>query len=98
MHDLRTIEGILPIQARMARAGLAMTIRQLAQRTGLDKATIVRFEMGQTVRRDTVNRIQSALEGAGARFFNGHDDDRAGVDVPVPNQRSGHEAGYSDGH
>lgn len=68
----------------MARAGLAMTIRQLAQHTGLDKATIVRFEMGQTVRRDTVSRIQSALEVAGARFFNGFEE-RAGVDVPVPN-------------
>ncbi|MGI9421700.1 MAG: transcriptional regulator [Hyphomicrobiaceae bacterium] len=60
-----------------------MTIRQLAQLTGLDKATIVRFEMGHTVRRETVSRIRAALETAGARFLDGHGEDRAGVDVPL---------------
>lgn len=52
----------------MARAGLDLTVRELAAATGLDKATIVRFEAGMTGRKSTVEKIQGALEQKGAIF------------------------------
>ena len=57
------------VHCKMARAGLALTIRGLAEITGLDKATIVRFEAGQPARRETVTRIRAALEKEEACFL-----------------------------
>ena len=60
---------IVPVQVRMARGGLGISVRELARLSGVNKATIVRTEAGLTVRADTLAAIRSALEAAGAEFL-----------------------------
>lgn len=56
------------VQIRMARAGAGLTIRQLAELTGLNKATIVRIEAGMSAHKSSFSAIQKALEANGAEF------------------------------
>ncbi|ODA67137.1 hypothetical protein A7A08_01883 [Methyloligella halotolerans] len=54
---------------RMARAGLGLSVRDLAQLAQVNKATIVRLEAGMPVRDSTVQAVKLALEAEGAGFF-----------------------------
>ncbi|MEM8773903.1 MAG: transcriptional regulator [Pseudomonadota bacterium] len=53
---------------RMARAGLNLTVRELANLAGVNKATIVRIEADVPVRESSLNSVRSALEARGAQF------------------------------
>ena len=55
-------------QIRMARAALKITVRELADMTGVTKNTIVRTEAGGKVFYQTMLRMQAALEAAGVKF------------------------------
>ena len=68
----------------MARAGLGLTVRELAEAAGLDKATIVRFEAGIRTRNTTVEKIRNALESFGAEF----PDFEGGLGVAIHNGKS----------
>ena len=57
---------------RMARAGLQLSIRELAILCHVNKATIVRIESGQAVRNSTLSVIRETLEGLGANFWQCH--------------------------
>ena len=54
---------------RMARAGVNLSIRELAQITGMNKATIVRLEAGQSVRESSSLAARQALETKGVSFW-----------------------------
>jgi len=56
-------------QARAARAMVRMTVHELARRAGVAPYTITRLEAGQTLQARTLETIRSALEQAGAEFF-----------------------------
>lgn len=57
-------------QVRAARAGLGLTIAELAELSGLSTATIQRCEAGGlNMRRETLESILAVLEHRGARFF-----------------------------
>ena len=60
----------------MARAGLGLGVRDLAALAQVSPNTITRFERGEQLQPRTVQAIQAALEGAGARFT---DDGTVGV-------------------
>jgi len=62
-------DGIDARHVRMARAGLGISVRDLAQLAQVNKATIVRLEAGMSVRQATVQAVKSALEAEGARFY-----------------------------
>jgi DNA-binding XRE family transcriptional regulator len=62
-------ENIEALHFRMARAGVNLSIRELAQMTGLNKATIVRLEAGGTVRPASKIAAREALETLGANFW-----------------------------
>lgn len=63
---------ISPEQCRMARAGLRLTVRDLAERAGVSASMISRFENDQPVTRaDVIRRICTALEARGAAFMDG---------------------------
>lgn len=54
-----------------ARQFLDMSQLQLAQAAGVSDETIMRWETGQTIpRRETVAKIQAALERRGIEFYN----------------------------
>lgn len=61
---------ISPAQIRMARAGLGISVKVLAERSGVADSTIHRFEAGRGgMQTGTLERLQSALEAAGAIFM-----------------------------
>lgn len=66
----------LPVQSRMARAGLGWGIRELARAAKVSVDTVVRFERGEELKERTVEALQRAFEAAGVEFVNG---DRPGL-------------------
>ena len=53
----------------MARAGLGISVRVLAERSNVAESTIHRFEAGRGgMQTNTLERLQSALEADGAIF------------------------------
>ena len=53
----------------MARAGLGLGVRELAEAAKVSTNTITRFEAGEELRERTVDAIRAALEAAGAEFI-----------------------------
>jgi DNA-binding XRE family transcriptional regulator len=58
-----------PVQCRMARAALGWGVLDLAKVAKVSTQTIVRFERGETLKRSTVEQLQSAFELAGIEFI-----------------------------
>lgn len=61
-------------QLRMARAALDISVRDLAERSGVTANTISRIENGSDAKQSTLDAIRTALETAGVLFIeqNGH--------------------------
>mgnify|MGYP002714797666 CR=1 FL=1 len=60
---------INPAQIRMARAGLGISVRVLAERSSVAESTIHRFEAGRGgMQTGTLDRLQAVLEAGGAVF------------------------------
>jgi len=57
-----------PEQCRMARAGLSIGVRELAESARVSIGSVTRFEAGQGVPDMTVGLFQKALERAGVEF------------------------------
>ena len=60
-----------PEQCKMARAGLGLGVRELADMAKVSTNTITRFEGGEPLKERTVDAIRAALESAGVEFTNG---------------------------
>lgn len=71
---------ITAVQSRMARVALNCTTSDLAKKAGVGRATVARFELGNSVADETTAKLQTALEAAGATFDNSGD--RVSVSVP----------------
>lgn len=68
-NSFNPVDKLTPQHIRMARAGLGLTIRELAALSCTNKATIVRIESGQSVRETTLLVIRKTLEDKGACFY-----------------------------
>ena len=92
--QFRDAKFIEPRHIRMARSGLGLSVRDLAELAGVNKATIVRLEAGiQPARPSTIEAVRGALEGAGASFLSGEDQDVIAVSIDLTatdNQPTGH--------
>lgn len=55
-------------QVRMARAGVRMSVRELAEAAKVAPNTVTRVEAAQAVNTSTLTLLQQALERAGAEF------------------------------
>ncbi len=55
-------------QCRMARAGLAWSVAELAERSGVAKRTIARFEAGEAISLEKAEALRGALVQGGAMF------------------------------
>ena len=62
---------MLPIQCRMARAGLDLGVRKLASAAKVSPDTVVRFERGERIRKRTIDGLGQVLEAAGVEFTDG---------------------------
>lgn len=61
---------ISPAQLRMARAALGLSVRELAEKSGVAESTIHRFETNRGgMQTGTLERLQGALESAGVLFL-----------------------------
>ena len=58
-----------PAQCKMARAGLGLGIRELAEQAQVSTNTVSRFEAGEELKGRTVTALQAALEAAGVIFI-----------------------------
>src|ERR1700716_1879423 len=56
-------------QIRMARAAIAWTVRELAEKSGVHRNTIVRIEAGGGSHGPTLAALQRAFEDAGIEFL-----------------------------
>ena len=75
-------------QARMGRAAIDWTVRDLAKRAGLAPNTVNRYERGENSNVSTVQRIQETMEAEGVVFTPATDTLEPGValkkDRPKP--------------
>ena len=60
-----------PEQCKMARAGLGLGVRELAEAAKVSTNTVSRFERGEPLKERTVDAIRAALEAGGVEFTNG---------------------------
>src|SRR5258706_10013842 len=60
--------SMTPAQCRMARAAVAWTVRELAEKAGVHKNTILRIEAGLASHGPTIAAVQRTLEEAGNAF------------------------------
>jgi transcriptional regulator with XRE-family HTH domain len=73
-------------QIRMARAGLRISVRELAEASGVAESTILRFEGDKGgMQTGTLARIQKALEKEGVVFL--EPDDKFGPGVRMRSKR-----------
>lgn len=56
-------------QCRMARAATGLGVRDLAKLASVSPDTVARLERGDTIRKNTVQTIRTALEQAGVEFI-----------------------------
>jgi len=72
---------IVPLQSRIAREGLGITVRDLARAAKIAASTVNDFEMGRNATSQTIQKIEDTLELMGAQFA--ADGRRVGVFVPL---------------
>lgn len=57
-----------PTQSRMARAALKWSLSDLAAAAGVGRATVARFELGETVAQSSIDAMRAAFEAKRVRF------------------------------
>jgi predicted transcriptional regulator len=73
-------------QIRMARAAIRMSVRELAEASGVGQSTILRFEGGHgDMLTGTLARLQKALEKEGVVFLEA--DEKYGPGVRLRSKR-----------
>jgi len=72
----------------MARAGLGISVRELAEASGVAESTILRFESGKGgMQTGTLTRIREALEADGVMFVDADDAIGPGVRLKLKQKR-----------
>jgi transcriptional regulator with XRE-family HTH domain len=73
LHINGTSKGfeLLPVQCRMARAAIGLSVKKLAAAAKVSPETVVRFEAGERIRQRTIGSLRQVLEAAGLEFTDG---------------------------
>jgi transcriptional regulator with XRE-family HTH domain len=74
-------------QLRMARAALGWTLKDLAERAGINLNTISRYETGGSMLSDTLERIEIVLRAEGIGFVD--EDEHYGPGIRGPKAATG---------
>jgi transcriptional regulator with XRE-family HTH domain len=56
-------------QCKMGRAALGWSAAELAAAAGIGARTVARFELGESVQADSIQKMRAALEAAGIQFL-----------------------------
>ncbi len=75
---------IRPLHLRMARAALGWSLKELAERAGVNMNTISRYEAGSQVMSGTISKIEAVLVREGVMFLD--DDGELGPGVRLRRQ------------
>ena len=75
---------MLPIHLRMARAALDWTLKDLAERAGVNVNTISRYEAGSEILTGTMQKIEGVLRNEGIIFVD--DDAEFGPSIRIRKQ------------
>jgi transcriptional regulator with XRE-family HTH domain len=75
-----------PDQARMARAALKLTVRDVEELSGVKKDTVSRFEAGKEIGASAFQRLEKLYLAKGVIFLN--EDAEGGQGVRLPNSNS----------
>ena len=75
-------------QARMARAALKLSVRDVASAAKVSPNTVTRLEAGLTVNASTIAAIRAALESAGVIFV---EENGEGPGVRLKKERAGEQ-------
>jgi transcriptional regulator with XRE-family HTH domain len=67
-----------PEQSKMARAALGWSLTRLATEAGIGRATVARFELGETVQSDSVDALRRAFVNAGMELIEAGKASKAG--------------------
>jgi len=67
--ELKSMKHLEACHIRMARAGANLTVRELALKSGMNKATIVRIEASYPVREASLIAVKETLENNGVKFL-----------------------------
>lgn len=62
---------LTPLACKAARVLLGWGVRDLAREAGVGVSSVVRYERGDDVREETIQKIKAALEGARVEIING---------------------------
>ena len=60
-----------PVQCKMARAAIGLSVVDLAKLSGTNKNTVVNFENGKDTYTSTASKLQLAIESTGKIRFEG---------------------------
>lgn len=58
-----------PEQCKMARAGIGMSVRELAEKARVSTNTVTRFEGGEPLKERTVDAMRDVFAEAGVEFI-----------------------------
>ena len=76
-----------PVHLRMARAALNWTLREFAERAGVNKNTIARYEAGDAILTATLEKLEAVLKEKGVFFIDA--DDKLGPGIRIRNEGIG---------
>jgi transcriptional regulator with XRE-family HTH domain len=62
---------VLPVQCRMAREAIGLSVKKLAVAAKVSPETVLRFERGEKLRKRTIDSLRQVLEAAGLEFTDG---------------------------
>jgi predicted transcriptional regulator len=90
---------VQPVQIKMARAALDLSVDQLASKAGVSQADILRLEDGTVGAVDHAGRVRAALEQEGIEWIDDNGvrfiEKAASAAVPVEELTTGNDDGIS---
>jgi transcriptional regulator with XRE-family HTH domain len=60
---------IVPVQCRLGRTALSWGVRDLAEKADVSPNTVARFERGEVMLPETIQKLADAMERAGVTFI-----------------------------
>ena len=68
----------------MARAALGITVREIEERTGVNKNTVSRYEAGKDILSGALRRLELLFQHEGIIFIDADEHGGPGIRMPAP--------------
>jgi len=68
----------------MARAALGITVREVEERTGVNKNTVSRYEAGKDILSGALRRLELLFQQEGIIFIDADEHGGPGIRMPAP--------------